>query len=140
MNGQARISAKTLGLALAGAVSATAALAGPLERMEPRLARAIEENRVFLTCTSVDAGAFAAAERYWKRMVERARASLVAATASDEELAEFDKRTAVSALLREDRPFGEAIALCRNHAEWFRRYGKHDFVTRIDDSPLTEGR
>lgn len=128
-------------LALAGLLLATSlAIASPLERIEPRLARAIEENRVFLTCTSVDAGAFDGAERYWKRMVERAREFLVTNGASADELAAFDKRTAVPALLQDDRPLSEAIALCRNHADWFRRYGKHDFVTRIDDSPLPERR
>ena len=123
------------GLALSPALAA-----GPLERIEPRLAKAIEENRVFLTCTSVDAGAFEGAERYWKRMVDRARELLLANNASSEELAEFDKRTTVSALLQDDRPLSEAIALCRKHADWFRRYGNHDFVTRIDDSPLPERR
>ena len=73
-------------------------------------------------------------------MVERARSLLVANKASAEELAEFDKRTAVSALIRDDQPLSEVIALCRGHAEWFGRYGNHDFVTKIDDTPLPERR
>lgn len=116
------------------------ALAGPLERIEPRLARAIEENRVFLTCTSVDPAAAAGSQRHWKRMVERARAFLVSQRASAEELAEFDRRTAVSALVEGDRPLAEAIALCSRHADWFSRYGSHDFVVKIDDTPPPQRR
>lgn len=121
-------------------LAASAALASPLERIEPRLARAIEENRVFLTCTAVDATASEAAQRHWKRMVERARAFLVSQNASAEELESFDQRTSVQALIRDDRPLSEAIALCRSHADWFGRYGQQDFVTKIDDSPLPERR
>lgn len=129
----------TLLWAAVAAVSAAFA-DGPLERIEPRLARAIEENRVFLTCTSLDPAAFESAQRYWMRMVARARAQLEAKRASAEDLAAFDRRTAVSALVPADRPLSEAIALCRAHSDWFKRYGRFDFISRIDDSPLPPGR
>lgn len=119
---------------------ATPALAGPLERIEPRLAKAIAENRVFMTCTSLDVVAAEATRRHWSRMVARARTHLVAQHASPEELAAFDTRTAVAALVDEDQPLVEAVALCRDHAEWFNRYGHHEFVAKIDETPLPQRR
>lgn len=121
----------------AALLAASPALAdSPLERIEPRLAQAIEENKVFLTCTSLDPAMFESAQRYWSRMVARTRAQLQAKRATAEELAAFDRRTAVSALVPADLPLSEAVALCHRHSEWFKRYGRFDFISRIDDSPL----
>lgn len=121
----------------AALLAAPPALAGgSLEQIEPRLARAIEENKVFLTCTSLDPAMFESAQRYWSRMVARTRAQLQAKRATAEELAAFDRRTAVSALVPADRPLSEAVVLCHRHSEWFKRYGRFDFISRIDDSPL----
>lgn len=107
-----------------------------MERIEPRLARAIEEHRVFLTCSSLDGSTFGLVQRSWLKMVADAREHLASRYTPMADLAAFDRRTAVSALLDTKQTLGEAIAFCERHPKWAERYARLNWTVDIDDRPL----
>jgi hypothetical protein len=107
-----------------------------LEQIEPRLARAIEEHRVFLTCSSLDADAHALVQTNWRDIVGKARAAL-SGSASEAQLRRFDERTALAALIAVDASLADTILLCtQTHGDWAKRLAQFRFVSAIDGSPL----
>lgn len=107
-----------------------------LERMEPRLRQAIEEHRVFLTCSSLDPQAHASIEAGWRQIVSKARAQLASRYTSLADLARFDQMTAETSLVRGDAPLREAIDLCtRTSADWHDRYVMFRFIFDIGGEP-----
>lgn len=125
-------------LILAGScLSYSASAQTALERIEPRLAKAIEEHRVFLTCSRLEAESVPGIREGWVKMVADARQYLAAHFTSLADLAAFDKRTDPETLIGPpDRPFGEVIAFCDKNAGWMKRMLMFNFVFKIDDTPL----
>jgi hypothetical protein len=107
-----------------------------LERIEPRLAKAIAEHRVFLSCS--DGKEKESIEDAWRTQVAESRAALAARYTSLADLAAFDKRTAAEALeLPADMPKARREMFCNlENKGWIERYYQLNFVWKIDDSPL----
>lgn len=107
-----------------------------LERIEPRLAAAIAEHRVFLTCARGGPD-FGAIRLGWLAMVKDARAILAGRGASPAELDAFDARASLAAvMLPEDAPASDMQALCAGaNADWRERYESARFIYRIDETP-----
>jgi hypothetical protein len=115
-------------------IASTGQAQAALQRIEPRLAAAIEEHRIFLTCGSLISDDF---KKYWTKMVAEARAGLVNQVPLAD-LAAFDKRTSIEAvMLPSGTPWSRLIDFCaKEHADWFRSYQQLRFVYKIDDTPL----
>jgi hypothetical protein len=108
-----------------------------LERIEPRLSRAIAEHRVFFTCASLEIETFAAVQKTWEGMVDYARTYLVMNSTPLPHLQAFDQRTVISGMIRKNQLLGDVIKLCREeHKDWWQRYVELKFTWRIDDEPL----
>ena len=115
-------------------VSATAQTA--FERIEPRLTTAIDEHRVFLTCSSLDPQLHASVLSGWQQIVAKARHYLESRYTSMAELATFDARTAEEHIVRAEAPLRDAVELCTKTApEWQRKYTMFDFTIDIVESP-----
>lgn len=107
-----------------------------LEQIEPRLARALEEHRVFLTCSSLDADMHALVQANWRDIVGKARAAL-SGSASEAQLKAFDERTAPSALIATNASLADTIVLCtQTHKDWAKQLAQFRFVLAIDGAPL----
>ena len=117
--------------------STTAHAQTALERIEPRLARALAEHQVFLTCSSLDAQNHALVRKGWEDMVAAARLYLIGHYIPLADLAAFDSRTAVSALLRSDQSLKAAIEMCTgDHRDWAQRYARFLWTSEISERPL----
>ena len=120
-------------------LAATPAIAQTaLERIEPRLAAAIAEERVFLTCSAADAQMASNMRLAWAAMVRETRKSLEARYTSLADLAAFDRRTAVEAIvLPLETPAEKIAAFCDvENAGWLGRYQNLQIIYRIDETPL----
>ena len=107
-----------------------------LERIEPQLARAIEEYRVLLTCSSMEAQTADGIRAMWTGMIAEARARLVNRYVPLAGLAAFDRRTAPEAVrMPPDTPLSRVVALCTvEHPDWLRRLQQLQVTYRIDDA------
>lgn len=126
-------------LILAALLAATPALAQTaLERIEPRLAAAIAEERVFLTCSAANAQMASELRFAWTAMVREARTSLEARDTSLADLAAFDRRTAVEAIvLPPETPAETTATFCDvENAGWLARYQNLQIIYRLDETPL----
>lgn len=128
-----------LAAVLALSLSASPAISqSAMERIEPRLSRAIEEHRVFLTCSSLEPQTFELVLRNWEDMVAAARGHLSANLTPKVDLEAFDRRTKLDALVDWRMPLGEAAAYCAANPDWSGKLHRFAFVWRIDDTPLSD--
>ena len=110
-----------------------------LERIEPSLARAIEQHHALLTCSSGDDRALI--EQNWRAMVADARRTLADRYTSLADLAAFDKRTGIEAVkLAPDTPPTRLDAFCNvESAGWYERYFGLLDIMKIGDQPSPAG-
>jgi hypothetical protein len=117
--------------AVAGLILATssAAAQGRGERVMPVLDKALDEWRVFLTCTMLDPGAHAMALDGWAGTVERTGAFLRDSGLSDATIDAFAARARPEALMPpDDTPVAEVQAFCGAHPEWRRQLDTFGFT------------
>lgn len=114
---------------------APAMAASALERIMPRLERAIAEQRVFLICASLDKAWAADTRETWDEVRGTGRAWLKANGAGADDLTRFEAMTAPERLLV-DMPLFQAIELCTvTHPDWVERFTGFRFIAKIDGTP-----
>lgn len=119
-------------LAMILMMTGSAAAQTAMERIEPRLRQAIEEHRVFLTCSSLDPETHASVETGWRQIVAKARGQLVSRFTSNADLARFDEITSEASIVKRDAPLRDAIALCtRTSPDWRDRYVMFRYIFDI---------
>jgi hypothetical protein len=93
------------------------------------LTRALAEQRVFLTCSALDAAPHGFIVAGWEKDAAAAVAILAEHGVAPEAVAAFTAAAQVAALmLAEGVPFSDAKALCDANADWAERYGRLDFI------------
>lgn len=123
-----------VGTALIGAAGPAAA-EGALDRIRPRLERAMAEQRVFLICASLDKAWATDTRETWDEVRGTGRAWLKANGATSDELDRFEAMTTPERLLV-DMPLFRAIELCTvTHPDWVERFTGFRYLAKIDGTP-----
>lgn len=121
-------------VALVGATEPAVAQ-GALDRMMPRLERAIAEQRVFLICAALDKAWAADTREVWDEVRGTGRTWLKGNGATADELARFEAMTAPERLLV-DMPLFSAIELCTvTHPDWVERFTGFRYLAKLDGTP-----
>jgi hypothetical protein len=93
------------------------------------LTQAIAEQRVFLTCSSLDAVSHGYVVQGWDRDVASAIATLTRNNVVPEAIAAFSDAARLETLLpAPDTPYSEVRQLCDAHPDWQTTYGRLDWT------------
>ena len=120
--------------ALALALLAAPAAAQGVPAVEALLDRALAEQRVVLTCTSLALDTHALVREAWTRTVARTAAALRDGGYDGPAVERFLERAAYAALMpAEGATFAEVTALCHADPDWFRRFQNFDYAVLPGD-------
>jgi hypothetical protein len=93
------------------------------------LSRALSEQRIFLTCSSLDGYAHPLTLQGWAREVAAATKTLTENNVPPEAIAAFTKAAQVANLMpAPDTPFSEVKELCEAYPDWQADYARLSFT------------
>ncbi len=93
------------------------------------LSRAISDQRVFLTCTALDAENHQTALDFWQADIAAAVTLLTAQNIPPEAITAFTTAAAPENLLPpEDAPFADIQHFCAAQDQWFQHWSRRDFT------------
>ena len=115
-------------LILTSVPSSGAEEAGALATARAETAKAIEEQRIFLNCSALDARMNGDLLRFWREDVADAAKVIAQSMALRTYLSEFVRDTALSNIVLPDGPVSERIAFCAKQGDWQGRYNRFDFI------------